>query len=1160
MYLKNLTLKGFKSFAEKTSIDLEPGVTVIVGPNGSGKSNVVDAMAWVLGSQAPNALRSSKMDDVIFAGTSTKLALGRAEVSLTIDNQSGTLPIDFTEVKISRTLFRSGESEYAINGVACRLIDITELLSDGGVGRQQHVIVSQGQIDAVLTSRPEDRRAVIEEAAGTLKCRKRKDRATRRLAASEADLTRVKDIIREVKRQLRPLERQAEAARVHGDLVAELVAQRLYLAGQQITDLRTQMRAIQEQPIREHQESLVAQIAEIDQRVSDFETQLTQRSADDLRQTLWRVESLSERAKGLVALVAERRRGLERERSAFADQGVIANFEAEVTRLRQMLNVAKTEAKTITAELDTCKTNETQLLAERAELNERVKAIQARSGDQAAEVRGEILALRAGIATGTKELERTQRRLDELGERRTHLESRLSQQQTQLETFQESHAGLAQELEAAENAEQRVQSSLDDAVDAHNESKSTHQRWLARSEALTLALNEARSRAGAQRVAHVQGVLGTLLDLVAVDEGFESSFESALGAALNAVIVEDFTVARAAFEALRVSGSAGTVLALRSLPTASPRRPATPRRDLLRDHVRGTQLGVDELLEVLIGDVEMVQGDWQDALEAARRSPDARFVTVGGDFVGPQGWRIGKSGSGATAVALAEANEQVECSRTDRDRTAEKVALARAELAASAQRRTAVVQRVGEAASALSAAADEQQRFVAQQRDVVTEIEALCTTQSELLARLENEQVRVEELERTKQVLENQETEHQVATERLTAALAVCDSGVAKASALRGDAEMRAAAIAERQENLHSRIAEIDTRLERDALERSNAVEKRAHLDRRANVYQKLATALDAQLAYIDAKLSEARQDHQQQSDAARLIVDQLNEIRNKRTHLADQVEKLRDRLANAAVERAELNTRLQALFERLRIEHNVTPDVATAVSRPPLAEGVDTQQRIEQLQQKLEIMGPINPLALEECEALQQRHEFLQTQLSDITATRRDLTKVIGSIDDDIMKTFSSAFADVASNFQKLFETLFPGGHGSIRLSNPDDLLNTGIEVSARPSGKNVRKLSLLSGGERTLTALAFLFAVFRSRPSPFYVLDEVEVALDDVNLHRFLNLIEEFRADAQLVLVSHQKRTMESADCLYGVSMQPGGSSTVVSEKVGSAVSEVA
>ncbi|MCY4457261.1 MAG: AAA family ATPase, partial [Acidimicrobiaceae bacterium] len=372
--------------------------------------------------------------------------------------------------------------------------------------------------------------------------------------------------------------------------------------------------------------------------------------------------------------------------------------------------------------------------------------------------------------------------------------------------------------------------------------------------------------------------------------------------------------------------------------------------------------------------------------------------------------------------------------------------------------------------------------------------------------------------------------------------------------------EMRAAAIAERQENLHSRIVEIDTRLERDALERSTAVQKRALLDRRANVYQKLAAALDAHLANIDAKLNEARQEHQQQSDAARLIVDQLNELRNKRTHLADQVEKLRDRLANAAVERAELNTRLQTLFERLRIEHNVTPDVATAVARPPLAEGVDTQQRIEQLQQKLEIMGPINPLALEECEALQQRHEFLQTQLSDITATRRDLTKVIGSIDDDIMKTFSSAFADVASNFQKLFETLFPGGHGSIRLSNPDDLLNTGIEVSARPSGKNVRKLSLLSGGERTLTALAFLFAVFRSRPSPFYVLDEVEVALDDVNLHRFLNLIEEFRADAQLVLVSHQKRTMESADCLYGVSMQPGGSSTVVSEKVGSAVSEVA
>ena len=1174
MYLKNLTLKGFKSFADTTSIDLEPGVTVIVGPNGSGKSNVVDAIAWVLGSQAPNALRSSKMDDIIFAGTSEKLALGRAEVSLTIDNHSGTLPIDFNEVRISRTLFRSGESEYAINGVGCRLIDVAELLSDGGVGRQQHVIVSQGQIDAVLTSRPQDRRAIIEEAAGVLKYRKRKERAERRLATSDSDLTRVKDIIREVRRQLRPLEKQAEAARLHGDLVEELAAQRLHMAGRQIAELRNQLQAIQEQPIHALQQSAKARLADLDEAISGCESQLSDRSEDDLGDTLRRLESMRERARGLAALVTERRRGIDRDRSAFMDRGVVANLESEATRLRLALAEAETEATTLRGDAVTLEAKEQQLASDRAALDEQSAEVESAPGNKAAEARGELAGLRAAIETGTKERQRSQARLDKLAEQHLTLDSRLGQQRLELEGIQAEHRGVVADLDAAHAAQRAAEAALDTEIAAHTEADATQQRWLARAEALTLALHEARSRAGAERVAHVKGVLGTLLDLVAIDEGFETAFESAVGAGLNAIIVQDPSAARATFEALRARGSSGAVLALGMLPKHGSDKAASEgsrlrswlsldsagSKNLLRDRVRGTQRGVDALLDVLIGDVEIVDGDWQTAVDRALQDPMRCFVTSTGEFIGPDGWRIGSSGSTATAAALTEASEQVVVAGVDCQKASERVTAARLELADRVDAAADLSERLAEVGSALETAVDECQQLEAERRDFTTESAALRTGLDELLARLGSEQGTYDELESSRLVLEAAESEQREETLRISVARADIEERANAVAALRTDVEVRAAAINERENGLRTRIAEIEARLERDVSERSTAGQQRELLDRRATVLDKLAEVLDSRSATIESRLSKARMAHEQQSETVRQIVHQLTDLRSERVGLNQQFENLRERVASAAIERAELRTKLQTVVESLRAEHKVAPDVAVSAPCPPLDEGVDPARRIEQLQNELEIMGPINPLALEECQALQERHEFLQAQLADIVATRRELTKVIASIDDDIVTIFANAFADVAINFEQLFETLFPGGSGSIQLSTPDDLLNTGIDVSAKPGGKNVCKLSLLSGGERTLTALAFLFAVFMSRPSPFYVLDEVEVALDDVNLHRFLNLVDEFRADAQLVLVSHQKRTMEIADCLYGVSMKPGGSSTVVSEKAASAASNVA
>lgn len=1157
MHLKNLTLKGFKSFADTTSIDLEPGVTVVVGPNGSGKSNVVDAIAWVLGAQAPTAVRSGKMDDVIFAGTTGKAALGRAEVSLTIDNHSSTLPVEFNEVKITRTLFRSGDSEYAINGVPCRLLDITELLSDGGVGRQQHVIVSQGQIDAVLNARPEDRRAIIEEAAGVLKYRKRKDRAERRLTASDADLTRVKDLMREVRRNLRPLEKQAEAARRHGDLINELTALRIHLAGREIGDLRVKLQTVSElRSTRGEREATTKnELERLNAEVSANEQRLADHGGDDLGDALVRLESMRERARGLSAVLAERRRGVDRERAAFTDRGVIANLEAEGARSRDDLTRVEAELAELAPDIERLELTERELSSDREVFQQEWgDGVPVPSG-HAAEVRGELGALRASTERGTSEVGRLQARLSELGERRTVLDRDAAERRDELGTLHDEEEPLVSAMEAAETARLGAEDELATLVAAQADAEADHHRWVARAEALTLALDEARAQAGAARLAEVDGVLGTLLDLVAVDEGWEMAFESAVGEALGAVIVRDPDTARRSLDRLSEGDATGAVLALGGVAGRSD-----SGGDSIRARVRGTQPGVDGLLDALIGHIGVIDGDWRAAADAVVADPTRTVVTQMGDRFGPDGWRIGANGSGATGAALAEAEEKVALSRAACEQSDGQVAAAREVLAGRASAAAQLAERLDGIDTGLTAAADALQRIEADRRDVSTEADALQGRFDELTVRVDRESARIAELEASLPLLEAAETESLEKGRRLATARSDIEARAATVGSLRTDIGVRAAGLEERQQFLTTRLGEIDERLERDAEERAAAGEQREMLDRKASVLEALAGAVVTRTSVVDSRLNEVRERRRRQSEAAQQVTRELDGLRRSKAEAEKQLENLRVQSARAEVEEAELRTKLQGAVERLRAEHDLAPDVAVSAECPPLDGSVEPATRLSQLESELEIMGPVNPLALEEYQSLQERHTFLQGQLDDIRGTRRELSKVIASIDEEIVTVFASAFADVAVNFQQLFETLFPGGQGSIALTTPEDLLNTGIEISARPSGKNVRKLSLLSGGERTLTALAFLFAVFRSRPSPFYVMDEVEAALDDVNLHRFLSLVEEFRADAQLLLVSHQKRTMEAADCLYGVSMKPGGSSRVVSEKVANTRVEVA
>jgi len=826
-------MKGFKSFADSTTIEFEPGVTAVVGPNGSGKSNVVDAVVWVLGAQGTKVLRSAKMDDVIFAGTTNKAALGRAEVSLTLDNSEGRLSVDGAEVTISRTLFRNGDSEYAINGTTCRLLDIQELLSDSGVGRNQHMIIGQGQLDSILQSTPEHRRSVIEEAAGVSIHRRRKERSERRLAQTQENLERLGDLVREVRRQMRPLERQAQSARSFAEVEAELRAARHSLFSTRAASFETRQVELGKElaEFSSKEQEVRNEILTLDARASATASEMASRREETLASTLGTLQGLAERARGTASIIQERERSLKIALIASADENVIATLEADAAKLESDL-----------------------------------------------------------VGLGAEE-------------------AMLSGQREALES-------VRNELKTAEN----------DFVTA----------WGAGSGDDLELLNHEISRLG-ELIAELENVVNSMTN----DSG----------------------------------------------------------------ELSGQVVLINEELNALRAQLPVLE-------QAVNNAAEHRAV-------------------------LDEARENLEGQRN----------------------------RVGD-----------------------------------------------------------------LATELLT----------------------REVEFAERRRLIEQRQNEIEQRLEGRSTERAEAASRRESLEFDLQVLERLAALVTRASNEIRTSQEAMDSTYREQLEASRAGAERLEEVRRARSNAERRLSELSELVRSREIEQAELAIKTTNLHELIQRDLGIFPHELGSPTHIDLPDGVSLEQRVGELEARITSLGPINPLALEELTALEQRYKELDSQVTDVRNARRELQEVIRAVDKEIMETFSSAAADVNEHFSTLISSLFPGGHGRLVLTDPEDPLNTGVEIELRPMGQNVRRMSLLSGGQRSIAALAFLFAIFRSRPSPFYMLDEVEAALDDVNLQRFLGLVDEFRDEAQLLIVTHQKRTMESADALYGVTMVPGSSSKVVSQRV--------
>jgi len=1178
VYLKSLTLRGFKSFASATTLQLEPGITCIVGPNGSGKSNVVDALAWVMGEQGAKSLRGGKMEDVIFAGTSGRPPLGRAEVALTIDNADGALPIEYAEVTISRTMFRNGGSEYAINGQSCRLLDVQELLSDSGIGREMHVIVGQGQLDTILHATPEDRRGFIEEAAGVLKHRKRKEKALRKLDSTEGNLTRLNDLLTEIRRQLKPLGRQAEVARRAAVVQADVRDARARLLADDLVTARTalEQELADESVLVERRTQLEAAIETARQTESTLEAALREDlpALAQAQETWFALSGLRERLKGTAGLADERARNA----AETADEPASTSGRDPDQLLAEAERVRAQEAE-ITQDVERNRTTLEEALearqaaeAEHTEEDRRVAGLLRAAADRReglARLHGQVNALKSRAAAADDEIGRLTAAREEAvarAERAQHdftaLETRVAGLDAGEEGLDAEHEGAAATLA---DLEDRLAKTREEAQAAERERGAL----TARKEALELGLNR-KDGAGALLAAtdSVSGLLGSVAALLSVRAGYETAIAGALGSAADAVAVEDVDAALGAIAHLKADdlGRAGILLGGAVVDDAA--WPGLPPGTVYATDVVDAPEPLRPALSRVLFKVAVV-----DDLPTARRLvadlPDVSAVTREGDLVGAHFAAGGSSAQPSlieVQAAVDDATEKLTAAHHACERLGFDLARLEEERADAHRRVDVALAKLHESDATLAAVAEELGQYGSQVRSARGEAERLVQAIEAARAARDKDLAGLADLEQRLLAAEESPDEEPDVAERERLAESARAARQREMDARLGlrTAEERARALSGRAEGL-VRAAQA----EREA--RARAAARRARVIREGRVAGAVGRAVTVVLRHLEVSIERAAGARTAVEQARRGREEELMAVRAKSRDLLKEHDELVNTVHRDEMARTQQRMRIEQLEERAVEELGLDIEVLVAEygpeclvpASPPAEEDAEPaapvpyvreeqQKRLRSAERALAMLGKVNPLALEEFSALEERHKFLTEQLEDLKRTRRDLLDIVREVDERVEQVFTEAWLDVQEAFDHVFKRLFPGGEGKLVLTEPSDMLNTGIEVEARPAGKKVKRLSLLSGGERSLVAVAFLVSLFKARPSPFYILDEVEAALDDTNLGRLLEIYEELRENSQLLVITHQKRTMEVGDALYGVTMRGDGVSAVISQRL--------
>jgi chromosome segregation protein len=1171
VHLKSLILKGFKSFADRSNLSMEPGVTVVVGPNGSGKSNISDAVLWVLGEQSAKTLRGQAMEDVIFAGSSARQAVGVAEVDLVLDNSDGTLPLEFTEVTISRRMYRSGESEYLINQSPARLMDVQDLLHDSGLGRDTSSIISQGRLADVLNSRAEDRRTLIEEAAGVLKHKKRKERAVRKLAGLDAHLERARDITGEIDRQLRPLQRQADRASTHAELVAQLREIDVALA---VDDLRTLQADWERIEKREREADAEVELARLrlsekERELDKFQSLLEEKGlfVGDLSEQRRRMQSILERLDAGLLLLEEKGK----------------NLVARLSDLRSKLHQSETRATQRTAELEL-------LSSERTETDSRLKALYGQLGEVrkdaeatrkarlaadeelsrlAAETRRarkmledsreELAKAEQALSAATLEDELLGSRSEQIREQRQSAQATLSARRARLESLDAQLSRLRRDLALADSdVDKRVR-----VLDARRRELDGLRDELGAARAEMRGLEEVdRAFAAAapalayaiSRENELPGFVGPIAEAITAPEQLEALTERLLGAVLFGLLVSD--AQSAAGIAAALSGNVEGEISL------LPLKDARPRTDV--GSVEGRRL-FDELqcdpaarnaIEALLGDVYLVDTIEEAIAASMVDRSGARFATPQGAVAWPNGKvTLGTQVSdtegvlvrkrrinelhdaigaltarvGEAEASAAEADEALTLAQQDALELSQKTATVTGE-------HGALLEDLGRIEQQLTALDNEAALVAGRLNEIAERASKGRPALERHAASIERLTTELDELEessaRARETRDNRFREESAVSERVSAC------------------QVEIATVSEREVHLKRQVGSISAELREltETVQRSRETEQALELLReRIQPIHDLYVVLQERAEHWAVMLRDRARFEQADSESLRSTVhDAQDAVRAAQAAVTEQSESMSD----LRVEKGQLEVQVNTAVRRIVEELGMPLELALAAEPIEVRSAAD--ERAHQLRKRINNLGPVNPVAMEEFEALRTRRDFMLEQITDLDASRKALAKVIAAIDRKMKDRFLETFEQVDQHFQQVFAILFPGGTAQLQLTEPDDPEATGVEVIAQPRGKKLAKMTLMSGGEKSLTALALLFAVYRTRPCPFYILDEVEAALDDTNLRRFCAFVDSMRSHTQFIVVSHQRRTMEMADVLYGVSMQADGVSKVVSQKL--------
>ncbi|MBT2688000.1 chromosome segregation protein SMC [Bacillus sp. ISL-47] len=1179
MFLKRLDVVGFKSFAERITVDFVPGVTAVVGPNGSGKSNITDAIRWVLGEQSAKSLRGAKMEDVIFAGSDSRKAQNFAEVTLTLDNGDQGLPIDYSEVSVTRRVYRSGDSEYLINKQTCRLKDIVDLFMDSGLGREAFSIISQGRVEEILNSKAEERRTIFEEAAGVLKYKTRKKKAESKLSETQDNLNRVHDILYELENQVEPLKIQASIAKDFLQQKEELEKIEVALTVYEIEDLHSKWEQLSRQ-LEQHTEdemklSSVLQYKEAKMEELKDHIAALDESVNDLQEVLLHASEELEKLEGRKEVLKERKKNANQNKDQL--QRNMEELALKITGLKEQKEKQAASKEKVKAEA-------LKLQKALKEKQEQLKLFSENTEEKIESLKSDYIEVLNSQAASRNELQNIEQQLSQHGQRSSKLEmdnekyiaerkkieekkhaiqSNLDDLQKELEGQVHLFRNEDRHLESLKNNYQKQEKTLYQAYQYLQQAKS-RQEMLEEMEEDYSGFFQGVKEILKARGSKLQGIQGAVAELIQVPKEYGTAIETALGGAMQHIIVQTEQDGRNAIHYLKKNSFGRATFLPLSIVKGKKLNSAQLQSVKAHPAFIGEATSLIQFdgkhqpaIENLLGNV-VIARDLKGANELAKLLQyRVRLVTIEGDVVNPGGSMTGGAVKQKNSSILSRKGELEEL----KDRIADmesktanlekQVKLQKSEI----QKQEAHIEKLRKAGEELrmreQAVKGDLLEVEFEEKSINERLslydmdkaqfsedrEKLLSRKIELGSLLEDQQKQISNLDQEIKALTDRKNTQQTSKETLVSEINELKIGFASKSEQLNHAEDKLAAIISELAINDDKLKTVKEDLELLSSEMTNSSSGEQHLEEAA---QQKFKEKNETLELI-ASRREERLKLQIELEDLELEAKEL-----KRQHKG-MVEVLKDEEVKQTRLDVELENRLNHLREEYLLSFEAAKD-----EYPLLIEVEEARKKVKLIKLAIEELGAVNLGAIEEYERVSERYEFLLEQKTDLQEAKDTLFQVIDEMDVEMKRRFEETFEGIRFHFESVFQSLFGGGRADLRLTQPDDLLNTGVEIVAQPPGKKLQNLGLLSGGERALTAIALLFSILKVRPVPFCILDEVEAALDEANVQRFSQYLKRYSDETQFIVITHRKGTMEEADVLYGVTMQESGVSKLVSVRL--------